>query len=137
MFFLSTRNIGKLNINFSVECPFLWVKHSIIFTFAVPDYRPSVMADTPYTSRFTLSHFFPCVWRHESCVTKYKVLLPCLGEVATLLFAFKQKANDGVDGGIILPFTVSRTLPACKYPPGGMPSPASAIVTHACSIRER
>ena len=30
-----------------------------------------------------------------------KVLLPCLGEVATLLFAFKQKANDGVDGGVI------------------------------------
>jgi len=31
-----------------------------------------------------------------------QVLLPCLGEVATLLFAFKQKANDGVDGGVIL-----------------------------------
>jgi len=29
-----------------------------------------------------------------------KVLLPCLGEVATLLFAFKQKVNDGVDGGV-------------------------------------
>jgi len=30
------------------------------------------------------------------------LLLPCLGEVATLLFAFKQKANDGVDGGVIV-----------------------------------
>jgi len=39
-----------------------------------------------------------------------KTLLPCLGEVATLLFAFKQKANDGVDGGVIRPFLISAFL---------------------------
>jgi len=29
---------------------------------------------------------------------------PKLGEVATLLFAFKQKTNDGLDGGVSMPF---------------------------------
>jgi len=38
------------------------------------------------------------------------VLLPGLGEVATLLFAFKQKANDGVDGGVILPFIIGYSM---------------------------